>query len=1127
MATAILARAALPLAFLSSAAFAGTAGAADTVPHGAMLRYPDVSSTEIVFVYSNDIWLVPREGGSARPLASPPGTERHPKFDPAGRTIAFVGNYDGDTDLYTIPAVGGVPTRITHHPTNESLCDWIGDDEILMSAWGMTTNPRTSGLLRVAANGGLPTPLPVPYGAAGAISDDGRWLAYTPHNRDYATWKRYRGGDASDVWLFDLTTLESRQVTDWEGTDTRPMWHDRQVYYLSDAGPRHRLNIWVYDTETHERRQVTTHGDYDVKWPSIGPGPSGGGEIVYQLGSRLRLLDLGTGKSREVDIRVPGARPALRQQQELVGPMIRNRSVSPTGKRVVVEARGDVWTLPAGDGTPINLTRTSGVAERDPAWSPDGRWIAFFSDASGEYELTLMQSDGRTEPEQKTDLAGGFYYRIHWSPDSERIAFWDQLGRVLVYDFETDRVTEVDRVPGGFPQRVSWSSDSRWLAYRKSAYENTPPAIWVYDADEDARHQLTEGMFADTWPTFDREGKYMYFASQREISSPRYADYGTTWIYTRTDRLYVVPLQADTPSPFLAENDEESWDDESATDDEGTESDEGDDEETEDEETEDEDAEDDGDEDDDPEPVIIDIDGFERRVIQIPVDRGAFWNLAVNDGGQLLYTRAPVPGSGGSGTIHLIDVEDGDPDDLEKSVYDGAGAFEISNDGAKILVVDGSRMAVLSAAEGQSFEDPIATDNLRVTLDPRAEWNQMFVDAWRLYRDFFYDPNLHGVDWPAVRRQYGAMLADCVSREDVSYVLAEMISELNVGHAYLWSGGDVESPPYVSVGMLGCDFAIDSGAYRISRIYSGAAWDTDARGPLGQPGVDVREGDYLLAVNGVPLDVSKDPWAAFIGLADRTITLTVSEEPEMSDAARDVVVEAGSSEFYLRHRHWVEAKRQYVAERTDGRVGYIYVPNTGIDGQDELNRQFVGQLHRDALIIDERWNGGGQVPTRFIELLNRPVVNYWARRYTETDAPWPPDSHQGPKCMLINGSAGSGGDYFPYLFRKAGLGKIIGMRTWGGLVGISGNPELIDGGYLTIPNFAFYETDGTWGIEGHGVEPDIEVVDDPALMVDGGDPQLDRAIDVMLDELETNPYRWPGRPAYPNRSGMGLAEADR
>jgi tricorn protease len=532
------------------------------------------------------------------------------------------------------------------------------------------------------------------------------------------------------------------------------------------------------------------------------------------------------------------------------------------------------------------------------------------------------------------------------------------------------------------------------------------------------------------------------------------------------------------------------------------------------------------------EPVVIELAGFERRAIPLPVDKGSFTHLAVNREGQLLYVRRALRGSDSKSALKILDVLDSEKDDQdekkreEKTVLADVGAFIMSADGRKIMAAKGGDFTIVTAAAEQKFEKPLKLGGMTTTIDPREEWRQLFRESWRIQRDFFYDPNMHGVDWPKMQEHYAQMIEDCASREDVTFVIGELISELNVGHAYARSGGDLEETPNVSVGMLGVDFELHDGAYRIARICEGAPWDVDARGPLSEPGVEVKEGDYVLAVNSVPVDTKRDPWAAFLGLAGEVVTLTVSEKPQLDDAARDVVVKLLDGEGNLRYRAFIERNRSHVAKKTDGRVGYIYVPNTGINGQNDLFRQFYGQLHTQALIIDERWNGGGQIPTRFIELLNRPVTNYWAVR-NGRDWQWPPDSHQGPKCMLINGLAGSGGDCFPYYFRQRNIGKLIGLRTWGGLVGISGNPTLIDGGRITAPTFAFYELDGTWGVEGHGVDPDIEVVDDPALMVNGDDPQLDAAIKHLLEELDRNPFEPPARPKYPDRSGMGLSESDK
>ncbi|MCX5800805.1 MAG: PDZ domain-containing protein [Candidatus Eisenbacteria bacterium] len=1113
-------------------------------PHAGMLRFPAVSATHIAFAYANDLWLVPKDGGVATPLASPPGQETFPRFSPDGKTIAFVGNYDGNYDVYTIPVSGGVPFRVTHHPSREILTGWASGDRLIYYAGAVKDYPREYELFTVSAKGGLPEKLPVPYGSNGSISTDGKWLAYTPFTADNRTWKRYRGGMASDVWLFNLTGHTSKKITDWEGTDSQPMWQGDRVYYMSDEGESHRLNIWVYDTKTGQRRQVTYYKDFDVKWPSIGPGSDGQGEIVFQLGPDLCLLDVGTEKAQVVKVTIPGDRPKLRPQLFDAKDVIADGDISSTGKRVVLEARGDVWTLPAKNGSTLNLTRTSGSAERFPTWSPDGQWVAYFSDATGEYELYVTQSDGAGKPRQLTKFDKGFYFAPVWSPDSKWISFWDQVGNLYLQNVDTGETRSVDHYPGMGSEysRVSWSSDSKWIAYSISKSLGMPDRIWLYDIAKKERHQVTSGMFNDSWPTFDREGKYLFFRSNRDFSSPTYEDYGTTWVYSETGRLYVVPLTSVTASPFAPKSDDEKWGKDKDKKDAGaskekdkTKDGEGKDVTKDKDKGKEKGEGDSGDKEKAPEPVKIDLEGFEHRAIALPVEPGNFSTLCVNNEGKLVYARNFPQASDeeepsrrpANSVIHVFDLNEEKEEDREKTVLSGVQGFTMSSDGKKLLVFGkGDVMAIVDAKPDQKMESTISTDGMSVEIDPRAEWRQVFMDSWRIERDFFYDPNMQGIDWTAVRDQYVKMLDDCSSREDVSYVIGEMIAELNVGHAYYF-GANTDKAPSVAVGMLGCDFELDAGAYRISRILEGAPWDEDSRGPLSQPGVEVKVGDYLLAVNGVPIDAAKDPWAAFQGMVGRTVRLTVSAEPKITEKARQVLVKLMDSERELRYRAWIEKNRAYVDKSTDGKVGYIYVPDTGVLGQNELVRQFVGQLDKQALIIDERWNGGGQIPTRFVELLNRPIANYWAARTKGENMVWPPDAHHGPKCMLINGEAGSGGDYFPYWFRKAGVGKLIGRRTWGGLIGMSGNPALIDGQSVTVPRFAFYENDGTWGVEGNGVEPDIEVIDDPALMVGGKDPQLDAGIDLMLKEIAEHPYRPVPRPSYPDRSGMGISEENK
>ncbi len=1127
-------------------------------PAAGMLRFPDVSADKIVFSYAGDLWTVSRDGGVATPLASPPGSVSFPRFSPDGKTIAFEGNYDGNQDVYSIPVEGGIPTRMTYHPASESVCDWTHDGRIIFSTNGLAGLERQSQLFLVSPDKPLPQQLAVPYGTNASVSADGKWLAYTPHSHDHRTWKRYRGGMASDVWLFNLETNESKQMTDWEGADSLPMFHGDVVYYVSDAGPEHRLNIWSYDINSGERKQITEFSEYDCKWPSIGPGPEGQGEIVLENGSTLWLLDLATTQTRKIDVVVPGDKPKLRATQVDVSNAIASANLSPSAKRMVVEARGDIWTLPVKEGTPRNLTRSNGIAERSPSWSPDGQWIAYFSDATGEYELYLKQSDGRGETKQLTQDGQAFRYSPTWSPDSKHIVFTDKTGAIYLHsiDGETKRV---DTEPYATPTNVHWSHDSAWLTYSISGEGRVGSSIvYVYNVAEGTRHQVTGGFFGDSQPVFDRKGDFLYFVSSRAFNQPQYEDIGTTFIYSGTQVVLAVPLRADVELPLLPKNDEEKWGDEIDKDekkdaDERQADDPAGEGEQDSDETKPEDGKDEGNdersdqgndeeeepksEDNDPsdekktEPIQIDFENIASRTFQLPIKQGNFSGLAVNDKNQLIYGRQASRGAGGESTasIQLFDMHDETPEKKpeEKTVVSGTGRFSITSDGKKLLASKGDSMYVIDAAADQKLEKEISKRGMIVQIDPRIEWKQVFTEAWRIQRDFFYDPHMHGTDWKAIHDHYAKMLDDCTSRDDVGFLISEMISELNVGHAYYRppsSSASDRNQPDTRVGLLGCTFELADNRYKVGTIFEGAAWDTDARNSL--RAVGVKEGDYLLAVNDVELTSDVDPYSLFQGTVDAPTILTVSDDDQLGDHNRRVVVKPTANDSGLRFRYWIEKNRKFVEEKTNGKVGYIYVVNTGVPGQNDLFRQFYGQLSKEALIIDDRWNGGGQIPTRFIELLNRPVTNYWAKR-DGRDWTWPPDSHQGPKCMIINGMAGSGGDMFPALFKQNNLGKLIGMRTWGGLVGISGNPGMIDGSSVTAPTFAYYENDGTWGIEGHGVDPDMQVIDDPAKMFGGGDPQLEAAITLMLSELQTAPYVKPDRPKYPDRSKFGIEEADK
>lgn len=1102
-------------------------------PPAGMLRHPAISAEYIAFGYATQLWIAPRDGGIARPVASPAGSALFPAFSPDGRHIAFLANYDGQRDIHVIPTEGGVPRRLTTHPGQKHIHGWSRDGEsVVYSTTFFSGNGRYAELFKVAATGGTPEKLPVPYGVNATFSPDGREMAYMPHSRDFRTWKRYAGGRASNLWIFHLEDHTSEQITTWEGTDTLPMWHGDAVYFLSDKDEPWRLNIWRLDRTTGARERITDFAQHDVRFPSLGPGTGGGGEIVFQLGQKLKVLDLATRETRVVDVEIPGALPKIRPRVIDASGHIENRSLSPTGARVIVEARGDLWSLPARRGSARNLTRTRGTAEREPAWSPDGKWILHSSDATGEYHLHLIRADGTGEPRRITADHETYWENPRWAPDGKRFVVTDKSQRIWYGEVPEDGaepapLREIGFNPGHRWIRLDWSPDSRWIVYSRTEDDGrftlSTSALWAVEVETGETHRLTGGMFSASSPAFDPKGEFLAFTAASEFSEPQYEDIGTTFVYHRTGRIVLVPLRDDIASPLLPKSDEE---DATETENENGNGENGNGEEDNGEAAETPESEGNDQEEKEEEEERMDFhwEGFERRAILLPIERGNFGTLAFNEGRQLLYQR--MTGNrrwGGESRLQLFDPFKEDPS--EETVIDAILGFSLSADRKKALVTRRGAMAVIDAAANQQWEHPVDTSTMRQRVAPREEWAQILRDAWRRHRDFFYVENMHGVDWDQVWEDYSALLPYLSSRGDLQFVIGEMIGELNAGHAYVW-GGDFADEPEVAVGSLGADFAWTQhdGAwgYRIERIHTGGPWDYDARGPLSQPGLDVSEGDFILALNGVPLDAGFDPWAALAGLADQVVTLRVASSPHRdAEDARDLVTRTLRGDRALRYRAWVESNRRHVEERGGGRVGYIHVPSTAVDGQNELFRQYFGQRGKEALLIDERWNAGGQLPHRFVELLNRPFQSYWARRDGK-DWATPADGFSGPMAMLINEISGSGGDAFPHFFRENGLGKLIGMRTWGGLIGITGVPNLIDGGYTAVPTFGIYSPEGRWIIEGYGVAPDIEVVDDPALMVDGGDPQLDAAIDHLLGELERNPFVPPDRPAPPDRSGFGI-----
>lgn len=1066
-----------------------------------MLREPAVSATQIAFVYGGDIWIVPRSGGVAQRLTTAKGEESFPRFSPDGSEIAFTGAYDGNEDVYVIPSMGGDMTRVTYHPDADRVLGWYPDGKQLLFASSRTSETnRYNKLFRIPAHGGQATQLPMPYGEFGSLSPDAKQIAYLPEAVDARTWKRYRGGWAPDIWLFDLTKGTARNITNDNANDAQPMWHGRTLYFLSDRAADMRGNIWAYDLDKGTFRQVTHFTDFDVKYPSLGPS-----DIVFQAGDRMYLLSLADEKVHEVPVQVVTDRSQLRPEPENVGQRIVDADISPTGKRALFEARGDVFTVPAENGLVRDLTQTSGSAERFPSWSPDGKWVGYWSDRTGEYQLTVRPADGTGAERTVTKLGPGFRYHVYWSPDSRKVAFIDQAMKIQVADVASGDVQVVDHAlqysHGALMQfRATWSPDGRWLAYQRDL-PNQQNAIFLYDTRSGKTHQVTSGYYEANSPVWDPDGKYLYFVYDATFA-PQYSSLDNTWIYANGDNVAAVPLRKDVPSPLAPRNDEEPVaSDVTPPASQKTDS-----------------AKRKAQETlaaarpaarPAPKPVEIDLDDFEHRIVILPIRPGNIAELQAVSG-KVLYRRARRTGADSSATpVVAWDLNDRE----EQTLVDDAASYLVSADGKKMLVFKPRSFYIVDVKPQQKLQKPLPTQSMTMIVDPSAEWHQEFADAWRIERDYFYDPNMHGVDWNAMRQQYGKLVDDAVSRWDLSFILGELIAELNSSHTYN-SGGDLEQPPRRGVGLLGADYALQNGAFRITHIVDGGAWDNEVRSPLLEPGVNVKEGDYVLAVNGVPIDTSREIYAAFDGLANTVVALTVNDRPALA-GSRVVLVKTLADEGRLRNLAWIEQNRKRVEEETHGRVGYVYVPNTGVEGQTELVRQYRAQVDRDGMIIDERFNSGGQIPDRFVELLNRPTTNYWKTR-DGTDWQWPPIAQEGPKAMLINGWSGSGGDAFPYYFKHAGLGPLIGRRTWGGLIGISGTPSLVDGGNVTAPSFAIYSTDGKWIIEGHGVDPDIDVVDDPAQLAKGVDPQLEAAIHEVMTAVEKMPPR-PKAPAYTKR----------
>lgn len=1061
--------------------------------NAALLRFPDVSATQIVFTYANDLWVVPKEGGKAQHLSSPAGVELFPKFSPDGRTIAYTADYDGNNSIYTIPAEGGPATRLTWHGSLERVIDWYPDGRRVIFASGREAGrERFDQFFSISSTGGPAKKLPLPYAEFGSLSPDGNQIAFTFKSQVFRNWKRYRGGWNGQIHLFNLASYAFENISTTDADDELPMWHGNSIYFLSDRGPEKRMNLWEYDITSKAFTQVTSFSDYDVHYPSQGPE-----DIVFEYAGRLYLYSFSSRKSAEVPIQVVTDQPALRPTLQPVEKLMTGFQISPDGKRALIEARGDIFSVPAENGAVKDLTLSSDVSEKFPAWSPDGRYIAYWSDRSGEYELTLKGTTGDGAEKKLTAYGPGFRYNLYWSPDSRKLAFIDKAMKIYIYDRTTGQTTYIDHGLRMFEGNLqgfspSWSPDSRWLAYDRDL-PNNHRAVFIYDYTNKTLHQATSGYYSSANPAFDPGGKYLFITTSQSFN-PLYSDLDNTFIYPNSTNLAAIVLKKTTRSPLYPKDDTVALQQEetpapptppAASGSKTAET--------------------------KPAkprvtPVDIDIDGLESRIILLPVEPGNYNNLYAADG-KLIFQKLPNTGSGDKARpVMFFDLERR----KTKTITEDAGGIVMAADGKHLLAVKDGGVYIIAADENQKLDKRLRTAEMQMWVDPRKEWRQIVIEAWRLERDYFYDPGMHGVDWNKVKERYLKMLEGAVTREEVDFILGEMIGELNSSHTY-HGGGVGETPRRATVGYLGVDWEADGEYYKIKKIIKGAPWDAEVRSPLSLPGVQVKEGDYILAVNGVPLTTKTEPYALFGNLADKPVELTWNSTASWTGAHR-TIIQTLRDESRLRHLAWIEHNRQVVDEATDGNAGYIYVRSTGIDGQNELIRQFTAQLDKKALVIDERFNSGGQIPDRFIEMLDRKPLAFWATR-DGVSWSWPPAGNFGPKVMLINGWSGSGGDAFPDYFRKAGLGPLIGSRTWGGLIGISGVPPLIDGGNITVPTFRMFNPDGTWFKEGHGVDPDIPVAEDLTQGAQGKDNQLARAIQEINELLKKKGFTAPNRPA--------------
>lgn len=1046
---------------------------------------PAISTNHIAFVYAGDLWVANRDGSDPRRLTIDDGVEVMPIFSPDGKTIAFSAQYDGNFDVYTVPTAGGIPKRLTWHPSQDAVRDFTPDGKnILFSSMRDRFTGAFTQVFTIGLNGGVATPLDIPTINHAKYSADGKHLAYTPLRDRFSMWKNYRGGTISRIWVMKMEDHSVVEIPKPDGgaNDTQPQWINGKVYFMSDRNKE--FNVYEYDPSTKAVKQLTRFKDFPVLNLN-----SGGGKLIFEQAGYLHEMDPATGKHQRINLTINTDIIDVRPYWISGAQNVRHVGASPSGKRIVADFRGEIVTAPTKHGDVNYLSNTPGVHETHPRWSPDGKTIAYFSDASGEYTLHLY--DNLSKKARPIELNGsGFYAFPHWSPDSKRIAFVDNGRSLYVLDVASGTVNKVDAdalyTPGDYRDLFgSWSKDGNWLAYSK-LNDNNFERAYIYNVKTAEIKAVSDPLADVTEPTFDASGKYLYMAASTDAGPVRNWFQQSSNDMRSTNGIYLVTLQKETTSPLIRRNDVE----EIATDEEE--------EKTEEEETEEED-------------LRIDFTGLETRIIHLPIPDGNYSNLEALGEGELLYISYSQNGS----TLHKYSLEDREDKELMPANW-----VEVTGDGKHLFVGHQNRWGVTSAGNPQAKDlKPGDAYGMKVKIDPIVEWKNIFYEMWRVNRDYFYDPGMHGVNWDAMKKKYEVFLPEVKTRPDLYRVMEWMGSELGVGHHRFGSRGTrLNTPDRVGGGLLGADYSVENGRYRISKIYGGLNWNGNLRSPLTEPGVNVSEGEYILAVDGENVAGTDNLFRFFEEKANRLVELSVGPNADGSDE-RTVTVTPVSNEYGLRNRDWVEGNIAKVNAATNGQVAYVYVPNTGYGGFEYFKRYFFPQVNKKAVIVDERFNGGGQIADYYIEHLMRPYQNSWTYRYGQ-DQHAPVASIQGPKVLLTDETAGSGGDLFPYLWRKNNLGPIIGKRTWGGLVGVLGYPEFIDGGSVTAPNVAFWDKDG-YRVENEGVAPDIEVEQWPAEVMSGKDPQLERAIQEIMKSLKANPPVAPKRPPFEKRGSAG------